>query len=62
MITVYKFTKKKETLIGQYEGSTKNMKDIFKALELARQDCPKGKLIVKGVTVPERLAKAPELK
>ena len=62
MITVSKFTKKRKTVVGQYPGTTKNMKDIFTALELARKECPKGKLIVEGVTVPERLKKVPEIK
>lgn len=62
MITVYKFRGRKTWLVGQYEGSTKNMQDVFRALELARQDCPTGKLVVGGVEVPDRKKKEPEIK
>ena len=45
MITVWKFRGKKRWLIGQYTGNIKDMSDVFKALERAREICPDGKLI-----------------
>ena len=62
MITVWKFAKKKKWLVGQYEGNTNNKKDVFRAMELARKDCPTGKLLIEGVTLPERRKKEPEIK
>ena len=62
MITVWKFTRKRKTIVGRYDGNANNMADISNALTLARRECPNGKLIVEGVTLPERRTKTPELK
>lgn len=62
MITVWKLGKKENKMVGKYEGSTNNMKDIFKALDRARKVCPTGKLVVGGVTAPDRKKKEPEIK
>ena len=47
MITVWKIRGKKRWLVGQYEGryDEKNLTDVMKALDRARQDCPNGKLV-----------------
>lgn len=62
MITVWKLGRKENKMVGRYEGSTNNMKDIFRALDLARKACPTGKLVVGGVTAPDRKKKEPEIK
>lgn len=62
MITVWKFGRKTKKKVGEYEGEANNMKDIARAMELARKDCPTGKLIIENVALPERKKKEPELK
>jgi hypothetical protein len=62
MITVWKFTRKRKTLVGRYDGNANNMTDISNALTLARRECPTGKLLIEGVTLPPRRIKEPELK
>lgn len=62
MITVLRLGRKYRTVIGEYEGEANNMKDIARAMELARKGCPTGKLIIENVALPERKKKEPELK
>lgn len=62
MITVFRFRGKKAWKVGDYTGSPNNMKDVFNALDLARKEGAKGKLVVGGVEVPDRPQREPEIK